>query len=276
MTNSPLTETSVLAFEFGYSLEEQKGLVVWEAQFGDFANVAQVIIDQFIVSSEGKWGQSSGLCLLLPHGLEGDGPEHSSARPERFLQLCAENNIEIVQLTTASQIFHKLRLQALKIPRKPLVIFTPKHHLQHSSTTSSIDEFCQGSFHKIIVDECNGNADQVILCSGNFFSELKNESEKRQANVTIVRLEQWYPFPQNELKEAINRSSPTVPLTWIQEEPENMGAWRWLQPQLEVLKGRHSIRAITRPAKSSPASGSLAQHNKEQRELIEKAFSKFK
>jgi 2-oxoglutarate dehydrogenase E1 component len=270
--NSPLTESAVLAYEFGYSIEASEDLVIWEAQFGDFANVAQVIIDQFLVSSEAKWQQPSGLVLFLPHGLEGQGPEHSSARPERFLQLCARDNIEVVQLTTASQIFHRLRMQGLSATRKPLIVFTPKRMLQHSSAFSSLDELCKGKFREVIAGPAAAEVQQVLLCSGQLAAELEAEQKKRQAQVVIVRLEQFYPFPGEVLKRVLDDYPPGAMLTWVQEEPENMGAWRWLRPQLETILEDQTVRCVARPERVSPATGSSAIHLREQKQLLDRAF----
>ena len=270
--NSPLTESAVLAFEFGYSIDACNALVIWEAQFGDFANAAQVIIDQFIISSESKWQQPSGLVLLLPHGLEGQGPEHSSARPERFLQLCACENVEIVQLTTASQIFHRLRYQGMCSSCKPLIVFTPKRLLHHACAFSSLDELSNGGFREVIACDATGEVEQILLCSGQLAAELEAEKHKRQAPIAIVRLEQFYPFPTAALESVLGKYPNEAVLTWIQEEPENMGAWRWLRPQLEMLLNSRTLRCIARPERVSPATGSSAIHQCEQQQLLERAF----
>ena len=271
--NSPLTESAVLAFEFGYSIEVKDSLVIWEAQFGDFANAAQVIIDQFIASSEAKWNQASGLCLFLPHGLEGQGPEHSSARPERFLQLCAHGNMDIVYLSTASQVFHRLRLQALKTVKRPLIVFTPKRMLQNPAASSSLDDLCSGSFQEILLDQPLIIPSRVLFCSGQFAIDLIAERNKQEAPVLIIRLEQLYPFPAEKILKNVDDLQHGVPIIWVQEEPENMGVWRWLKPQLEDLFDKHPVRCISRPQRVSPATGSLANHKKEQQELIEAAFA---
>lgn len=271
--NSPLTESAVLAFEFGYSIESMDSLIIWEAQFGDFTNAAQVIIDQFIASSAAKWKQASGLCLFLPHGLEGQGPEHSSARPERFLQLCANGNMDVVYLSTASQVFHRLRLQALRTDKHPLVVFTPKRMLQNPAASSSLDEFCDGRFREVLVDHAADHATQVLLCSGQIAVDLIAERNRRKAPVLIVRIEQLYPFPAEAILETAKDIQDGSPITWVQEEPENMGAWRWLRPKLEDLFKNHFIHCLSRPERVSPATGSLANHQKEQKELINAAFS---
>ncbi|MFK7844297.1 MAG: 2-oxoglutarate dehydrogenase E1 component [Rhodothermales bacterium] len=271
--NSPLTESAVLGFELGYSIEASTDLVIWEAQFGDFANVAQVMIDQFLVSSDAKWRQPSGLVLFLPHGLEGQGPEHSSARPERFLQLCARRNISLAYLTTASQVFHRLRLQVLSAERRPLIVFTPKRMLQHNSASSSLEDLADGRFREIIVDRITDAADQILICSGQLGVELAAERKKLNASSTIVRLEQVYPLPLEMLGELAADHPAGIPITWVQEEPENMGAKRWIEPQLEALFQDNRFRCITRPERESPATGSSAIHQREQNQLIRSAFS---
>jgi 2-oxoglutarate dehydrogenase E1 component len=270
--NSPLTETAVMAFEFGYSTEVLGCLVVWEAQFGDFANVAQVVIDQFLVSSKSKWGQTSGLVLLLPHGLEGQGPEHSSARPERFLQLCADGNIEVVHLLTADQVFHRLREQALSSVRRPLVAFTPKQLLHGPFASCSLEELSRGSFRPVVVDANGPDVQRLLLCSGQIAAVLTSEREKRNQQVAIVRLDRLYPLPVEELRAVLGDLPPELVMTWVQEEPENMGAWRWLGPQLEAVASNRQIRCVARPERASPASGSVALHQREQAQLLDQAF----
>jgi 2-oxoglutarate dehydrogenase E1 component len=270
--NSPLTETAVLAFEFGYSIEADRELVVWEAQFGDFTNVAQVVIDQFLSSSEAKWRQPSGLVLFLPHGLEGQGPEHSSARPERFLQLCAGENIEVTYLSTASQVFHRLRQQIRDPQRRPLIVFTPKRMLQNPAASSSMEEFCNGEFLPVIPDRGGDEMDRVLLCAGQFAADLASERNRRGAKCAIIRLERFYPFPAEALTEVICSYPDGVPVTWVQEEPENMGAWRWLRPQLEELLGRHPVEYVARPERASPATGSLVLHQREQAMIFNRVF----
>jgi 2-oxoglutarate dehydrogenase E1 component len=270
--NSPLTETAVMAFEFGYSIEAEKDLVIWEAQFGDFANVAQVIIDQFLVSSDAKWRQPSGLVLFLPHGLEGQGPEHSSARPERFLQLCANGNVEVAYLSTASQVFHRLRQQAMEPSRRPLIAFTPKKMLQKPTASSPLDEFCGGAFRPVIPDPEMPTADRVLLCSGQLGADVLEERARRGAPAAVVRLERLYPFPGEQLIDAVSRHPKGVPLVWVQEEPENMGAWRWLRPHLEEVMQNNPIRFVARPERASPATGSVAIHQREQQTLFDKTF----
>jgi 2-oxoglutarate dehydrogenase E1 component len=270
--NSPLSEAAVLAFEFGYSLDRPDALVVWEAQFGDFANVAQAVIDQFVVSSETKWQQRSRLSLLLPHGLEGQGPEHSSARLERFLQLCAEGNIEVAQPTSASQLFHRLRAQATCAPPRPLVMLTPKGLLQHPSTSSPLDELVHGSFEPLQASLPEGRCDELLLCSGPLALDLERERRKRNAAVAIVRLEQMYPLPEPELAALFDGLPDDVSATWVQAEPENMGAWRWLRPSIERLCGPRKLRHVSRPERASPATGSRAVHLREHARLLERVF----
>ena len=271
--NSPLTEAAVLAFEFGYSIEQPDALVIWEAQFGDFANMSQAIIDQFLVSSEIKWHQQSGLVLLLPHGLEGQGPEHSSARPERFLQLCAKDNIEVTYLSSASQVFHRLRQQGLAGRKRPLIAFTPKRLLQKAVTASSLEDLYSGSFRKVIPNTETSQPEHVLLCSGQVAADLMLESSKRKAPVAIVRLDQLYPFPAKALAEIIGDYPRGTPVTWVQEEAQNMGAWRWIRPQLEELLDSSPISVVARPERASPATGSLAIHNREQQILYDEAFA---
>lgn len=271
--NSPLTEAAVLAFEFGYSIEQSEGLVIWEAQFGDFANMSQAIIDQFLVSSEVKWRQQSGLVLLLPHGLEGHGPEHSSARPERFLQLCANNNIDVVYLSSASQVFHRLRQQGLAVSKRPLIAFTPKRLLQNAATASSLEELYNGSFREVIPDTEIPQPEQVLLCAGQIAADLMVERSKRNAAVAIVRLDQIYPFPAQTLADIMGEYPRGIPVTWVQEEPENMGALRWIMPQLENLLNASPLSFVARPERASPATGSLAIHNREQQTIYTHAFA---
>lgn len=276
--NSPLSETGVLGFEYGYSLDCPEGLVLWEAQFGDFVNVAQVIIDQFIVSGEDKWRRLSGLVLLLPHGFEGAGPEHSSARLERFLTLAAEDNIQIVNPTTPAQYLHVLRQQVIRKWRKPLVIFTPKSLLRHSRAVSPLAECAQGGFQRVIPDTRGiplREAKRVLLCSGKFYYELEEEREQLgRDDVAIVRLEQLYPFPWAELESILGECRDGTNVIWVQEEPANMGAWHYLRVTVSMeFFGRLPFTGICRPASASPATGSHAAHLIEQAEILERAFS---
>jgi 2-oxoglutarate dehydrogenase E1 component len=274
--DSALSEAGVLGFEYGYSLDRPDKLVLWEAQFGDFTNAAQVIVDQFIVSAEDKWWRLSGLVLLLPHGFEGQGPEHSSARIERFLTLAAEDNIQVCNLTTPAQFFHALRRQVKRPWRKPLVVFTPKSLLRHPDATSTLDDLAGGSFQRVIPD---GSVDaagvkRVLLCSGKVYYDLASERTKRgRRDVAIVRLEQYYPM-SDALTRALAGFPPGTPVVWVQEEPRNMGAWYFVNArEQELFGGRHAVSLVSRPESASPATGSKAAHDLEQRMLIDQAFA---
>jgi len=270
--NSPLSEAAVMGFEYGFSRDFPEALVLWEAQFGDFANGAQIIIDQFVVASEDKWSLLSGLVLLLPHGYEGQGPEHSSARIERFLQLAARDNIQICQPSTAGQYFHLLRRQAMRMWRKPLVVFTPKSMLRHPAASSQLADFTSGRFRAVIPDAGDGSATRVLLCTGKIGHELVAERKRRQDNSTaIVFVDQLYPFPEAELTEEINRYTNAREFMWVQEEPGNMGAREFMVPQLERLAGR-SVLSVNRSESASPSTGSSKAHDMEQKTLITLAF----
>ena len=273
--DSPLSEAGVLGFEYGYSLDRPDKLVVWEAQFGDFANAAQVIIDQFIVSAEDKWGRLSGLVLLLPHGFEGQGPEHSSGRIERFLQLAAEDNIQVCNLTTPAQFFHVLRRQVKRPWRKPLVVFTPKSLLRQAEAVSSLDELATGSFQRVVPD---GSVDprkvqRVLLCSGKVYYDLAAERRRRKRDdVAIVRLEQLYPVGDH-LTRALAPYRENTPVVWVQEEPRNMGGWYFVNARKQELFGaRHPLSVVSRAESASPATGSKAAHDLEQAMLVNQAF----
>ncbi len=273
--NSPLSETGVLGFEYGYSLDCPGALVLWEAQYGDFWNAAQPVVDQFIASAEDKWRQLSGLVLLLPHGFEGQGPEHSSARLERFLALGAEDNLQVVYPSTPAQYFHCLRRQALRRVRKPLIVMTPKSLLRHPKVVSSLAELEQGSFQNILPDTLARPADEVrrvLLCSGKIYFELEeHRAEARREDVAILRLEQLYPLRPETLAAALAPYRDPTPLFWVQEEPANMGALNYLKMNFgELLGGR--LRAITRAASATPATGSHKRHKQEQAEIIKRAF----
>ncbi len=274
--NSPLSEAGVLGFEYGYSLDYPHGLVMWEAQFGDFANAAQVIIDQFIASAETKWSRLSGLVMLLPHGFEGMGPEHSSARLERFLTLASECNMQIMNLTTPAQYFHALRRQVLRPWRKPLVMMTPKSMLRHSEAVSTLDECATGQFEKVIPDALpdRPNVEGVLLCSGKLYYELaKERQDLEREDVAIVRLEQLYPLAFAQLKEVLAPYADGTPVYWVQEEPENMGAWRFLLARFGgELFDRLPFSGVFRRASPSPATGSASAHRLEQKELLMQAF----
>ncbi|WP_407951514.1 2-oxoglutarate dehydrogenase E1 component [Pendulispora albinea] len=274
--DSPLSEAAVLGFEYGYSLDYPDGLVIWEAQFGDFMNGAQVIIDQFIVSAEDKWNRLSGLVLFLPHGYEGQGPEHSSARIERFLQGAAEDNIQVCNLTTPAQIFHVLRRQVLRPWRKPLIVFTPKSLLRHPEAISTLDELANGSFQRVIPDRAiePKNTKRVLLCTGKvYYDLLKQRRELKREDVAILRLEQLYPL-NVQLKEALAPYPDGTPLVWVQEEPRNMGPWYFLNARLrEFIGDRLPLSLVSRVESASPATGSKASHDLEQRMLMDAAFS---
>ncbi len=276
--DSPLSEAGVLGFEYGYSLDTPDGLVIWEAQFGDFANGAQVLIDQFLSSSEDKWYRLSGLCLLLPHGFEGQGPEHSSARLERWLNLCAEDNMQVCNLTTPAQIFHVLRRQCVRPYRKPLVIMSPKSLLRSPAAVSSLDELASGGFQRIIPDAARvdpGSVTRVLLCSGKvYYDLLAAREEQKLSNVAILRVEQLYPLRKGELASALAPYRDGSEVVWVQEEPWNMGAWYYMQARLpEILAGRLKLSCVSRPESASPATGSHSAHKIEQARLIEEALT---
>jgi 2-oxoglutarate dehydrogenase E1 component len=271
--NSPLSEASVLGFEYGFSRDFPEALVLWEAQFGDFANGAQIIIDQFVAAGEDKWNLLSGVVLLLPHGYEGQGPEHSSARLERFLQLAARDNIQICQPSTAAQYFHLLRRQALRPWRKPLIAFTPKSMLRNPVACSSLADLAAPRFQRVIPDRGDGSAVRVLLCSGKIRHELEAEREKRKdPSTAIVTLEQLYPFPEADLAAEMDRYANAREFVWVQEEPANMGALAFLMPRLERLARGRSVLSVKRSASASPATGSHKAHEMEQHTLISLAF----
>ena len=272
--NSLLSEAAVLGFDYGYSLDYPNMLCIWEAQFGDFINGAQVVIDQFIVSSESKWQRNSGIVLLLPHGYEGQGPEHSSARPERFLQACAENNIQVANPTTPAQIFHALRRQMHRDFKKPLIVMSPKSLLRQPAAVSRIGDFTTGSFQEILDDPVAPTKPaRVILCSGKVYYDLVEYREGHKiTDAAIVRIEQLYPLHRNRLGELFDHYGHDTRLVWCQEEPQNMGAWSWIAPQLEETFGRKPIYA-GRDAAASPAVGALAVHKIERAALLQDAFN---
>ena len=279
--NSPLSEIAVIGFEFGYTLNARDALVLWEAQYGDFANVGQPMIDQFIVSGQAKWGQTSGLVLLLPHGYEGQGPEHSSARLERFLQLTANDNIRVANCTTAAQYFHLLRAQAaLKDHQRPLILMTPKSLLRHPLATSTLEEFTEGSFRPVLDDaemSTDGRAELVerlILCSGKIYTELVGSEAREEDYITAVaRIELLYPFPDEEVRAVIDGYPNLQEIVWVQEEPKNMGAWAFMEPRLrELVDGELSVRYVGKPARPSPAQGSAAFHKREHADIVRAAF----
>jgi 2-oxoglutarate dehydrogenase E1 component len=280
--DSPLAEASVLGFEYGFSLAEPKALVLWEAQFGDFANGAQVIIDQFIASGESKWLRMSGLVMLLPHGSEGQGPEHSSARLERYLELCAEDNMQVVNITTAANYFHALRRQMKRTFRKPLIVMSPKSLLRAKQVGSSIADFTgTSSFHRVLPEAMGLAADvevkRVLLCSGKVYYDLLAEREKREIkDIAIIRLEQLYPFPGKTLGAELERY-PNAEVLWVQEEPANQGAWLFVDRQIEQVLSNITIKAhrpryVGRPAAAAPATGLSKRHLKEQAALVDAAL----
>jgi 2-oxoglutarate dehydrogenase E1 component len=279
--DSVLSEEGVMAFDYGYSTSEPNELVIWEGQFGDFANGAQVVIDQFISSGEAKWGRLSGLTLMLPHGYEGQGPEHSSARIERFMSLSAENNWQVCIPTTPAQIFHLLRRQMLRKLRKPLVIITPKSLLRHKDAVSSLEELSKGSFQTVIgeTEELDAKkVTRVVLCSGKIYYELMaHRREQKITNTAIIRLEQMYPFPEEKLDAELAKWPKLKEVVWCQEEPRNQGCWYW-------LASRHHLKTaldvdlflISRPAAASPAVGYYTKHNAQQKAVVEGAFGPLK
>ena len=274
--NSPLSEAGVLGFEYGYSLALPEGLTMWEAQFGDFSNAGQVIFDQFISSAEDKWRSLSGLVVLLPHGFEGMGPEHSSARLERFLGLAAEDNMQICVPTTPAQLFHLFRRQVHRPWRKPLIVMSPKSLLRHPMAISTLDELTTGRFQRILPD-MKGHVEgvtRILMCSGKICYELETEREETQReDVAILRVEQLYPLQPPDLEAVLSKYKTETPIYWVQEEPENMGAWRRMKGKFgERLLGRFPFTGVCRPASASPATGSAHSHRLEQREIITHAF----
>jgi 2-oxoglutarate dehydrogenase E1 component len=280
--NSLLSEAGVLGFEYGYTLADPKTLVLWEAQFGDFSNGAQVIIDQFLASGESKWLRMSGLTLLLPHGYEGQGPEHSSARLERFLQLCAEQNMQVCNLTTPANYFHALRRQLRRNYRKPLVITTPKSLLRHKLAVSSLAEFADGSGFRFVIPEVDelvppGRVKRVVLCAGKVYYDLLEERREQAINdIAILRLEQLYPFPCLTLAREL-APYHEAEVVWCQEEPENMGAWTFVDRRIEAVLPAADLKALRphyvgRPAGASPATGLARTHAAEQAMLVGRAL----
>ena len=276
--NTLLSEAAVLGFEYGYSRDYPEALVLWEAQFGDFANGAQIVIDQFISAGEAKWHLLSGLVMLLPHGYEGQGPEHSSARMERFLQLAAQDNMVIAQPSTAAQYFHLLRRQAMRSWRKPLVVFTPKSMLRHPDASSSLADLAAPQFQNVVPDSSVQNPRRILLCSGKIGHNLRVEREKRQksgqdAAVAIVFVDQLYPWPEQEMQAALDQH-PQAEVVWVQEEPANMGARSYVMPELRRMTRDRVVINVTRHANASPATGSAKAHDLEEKALIDMAFGK--
>jgi 2-oxoglutarate dehydrogenase E1 component len=277
--NSPLTENAVIGFEYGYNIQEPDRLVIWEAQYGDFINGAQVMIDEFIVSARGKWGLRPSLVLLLPHAHEGQGPDHASARPERFLQLCADLNMRVANCTTAAQYFHLLRRQAslLAVDPLPLIVLSPKSLLRHPLVASSPRELAEGRFRMVIPDEeALAHADtvrRVIVCSGKVFTDLMAaDQRKARADVALCRLEQLYPVPMRDLRAMIDAYPGAEEVVWVQEEPENMGAWDFIRPHLVEVSSGRPVKKVARPRSASPAEGSAARHALNQQALINQAY----
>ena len=277
--DSLLSEEAVLGFEYGYSATWPTGLTIWEAQFGDFVNGAQVVIDQFIVSAQHKWERLSGLVMLLPHGYEGQGPEHSSARIERFLQLCASENIQVCVPSSPSQIFHLLRRQAIRKMRTPLIVISPKSLLRNPSATSSIDELIEGSFQCVIDSDIKkkSNVKKIILCSGKVFYDLQNKKiQNNKEHIAILRIEQLYPFPYDDLEECLKKYKNVEEIVWCQEEPANQGAWfshrHRLQRVLDRLDSGKEILMVSRPPAAAPAVGMMKLHLEQQNNLIEEAL----
>jgi 2-oxoglutarate dehydrogenase E1 component len=274
--NSPLSELAVMGFDFGYSVAYPQSLVIWEAQFGDFANGAQVIIDQFIASSEQKWSLNSNLTLLLPHGYEGQGPEHSSARIERFLQLSGHENMRIANCSTPAQLFHLLRAQAYHPSKKPMVIFTPKALLRHPSCVSSLNDLSKGHFQEVL-DDPNpvSNPRRLFFCSGKIFYDLLQERQKRGLNdIALIRIEQLYPFPDSQIKLILKKYAASSEIYWIQEEHCNMGAWEYMQGCFNELLGiKGAVKYIGRDRSASTAAGSHALHKKQLEQIMLSAFN---
>jgi 2-oxoglutarate dehydrogenase E1 component len=271
--NSPLSEYGVMGFDYGYSLGTPNGLTIWEAQFGDFFNGAQIIIDQYISSAEDKWGLTSGLTLLLPHGFEGQGPEHSSARIERFLILAARHNMQIANITTPANFFHALRRQVKREFRTPLVVFTPKSLLRHPKCVSSIDDLSHNGF-KEVIDDDNVDRDKVlrvVFCSGKIYYDLLERKEHFEArDIALVRVEQLYPFPAKQVGEVLQRYPNAIQWLWVQEEPQNMGAWNFIRDNFVNVP----IQVVSRQPSGSPAVGLSKLHAQEQQEIIDKVFRK--
>ncbi len=272
--NSPLSEAAVLGFEYGVSRDFPEALVLWEAQFGDFANGAQVLIDQFVAAGEDKWGLLSGLVMLLPHGYEGQGPEHSSARIERFLHLAARDNFQICQPSDAAQYFHLLRRQALRKWRKPLVVFTPKSMLRHPDASSPIEAFTRAHFRPVLRDAEINNARRILLSTGKIGHELRAERKRRaDSSTAIIFLDQLYPFPEQDLADALAQHRDAHEVVWVQEEPANMGALFFVLPRLERLAAGKAVRSVKRSASATPATGSAKAHEMEQETLLTLAFT---
>jgi 2-oxoglutarate dehydrogenase E1 component/2-oxoglutarate decarboxylase len=279
--DSLLSEYAALGFEYGYSVADPKALVLWEAQFGDFINGAQMVIDEYITSGEAKWGQRSGVVLLLPHGLEGQGPDHSSGRIERFLQLSAENNMTVANCSTPGNYFHLLRRQALSDVHRPLVVFTPKSLLRAKAAVSPVSDFTDESFRPVLPDPGvggepldEGAVRRVLLCSGKVAYDLLAQREASgTADTAVVRVEQLYPLPAQEIVQQLERYPNADDVVWVQEEPANMGAWQFMACNLPEHLGGRSLRRVSRRASASPAVGSAKVHEVEQKDLVARAFA---
>ncbi len=279
--DSILSEEAVLAFEYGYASNDPNTFVIWEAQFGDFANGAQVVIDQFIASGEVKWGRVNGITLMLPHGYEGQGPEHSSARLERFMQLSADTNMQVCQPTTASQIFHLLRRQMVRNLRKPLIIMTPKSLLRAKDAASPLSEFTRGSFQTVIPENKEIKGDKVkriLACSGKVYYDLVRKRDEKEADdVAIIRVEQLYPFPHRAFAAELKRYPNAADIVWCQDEPQNQGAWFFIQHNIhENMTDGQRLGYSGRAASASPAVGYSHLHQEQQKALVEGAFGKLK
>jgi 2-oxoglutarate dehydrogenase E1 component len=273
--DSLLSEYAALGFEYGYSVAHKESLVAWEAQFGDFVNGAQIVIDQFVTAAEDKWGQTSGLVLLLPHGYEGQGPEHSSARLERFLSSAAEGNTQVVNATSAAQYFHLLRRQVRREVRKPLVVMTPKSLLRARQSRSSVEDLTRGWFREVLDDPVVDPAAvrRVVLCSGKIAAEATAWRDEHRVPVAVVRVEQLYPWPEEKVAEVLARYESATEVVWLQEEPENMGAWSFVHGRLHrLLRDDFVLRHVSRYESASPATGSTALHKLEQQDLLERAL----
>jgi len=274
--NSPLSETAVMGFEYGFSVAAPEELVMWEAQYGDFANVAQPIVDQFISAGRAKWRQESGLVLLLPHGYEGQGPEHSSARLERYLQLSAEENMVVAYPSSPAQYFHILRRQAARRPLRPLVLMQPKSLLRMREATSKLEDLTSGTFRPVIDDpSMSGKRDQVqrlVFCTGKMYYDLTAAVDRPQ-NVAIIRVEELAPWPR-EIGELVDQYPNVEEVVWVQEEPKNMGAWTYVQPRLRASIGTvTTLKYVGRPERSSPAEGYKASHDVEQARIVKDALT---
>ncbi len=273
--DSPLSEYSVLGFEYGFALGRPRALVIWEAQFGDFSNGGQVIIDNYVAAGEAKWGTVNGIVLLLPHGFEGQGPEHSSAHMERFLMLCARDNIQVCNCTTPAQYFHLLRRQARSCVRKPLVVMTPKSLLRHPRAVSRLRELSEGAFQEILADPAAPRSPRrLVFCTGKIFYDLVAAREKQKdATTEIVRIEQLYPFPEAKIAALLEKHPDLTEATWVQEEPRNRGAWMFIKDRFQRSWPALSMYYVGREESASPATGSHARHEREQAEIVEAALS---